>query len=83
MSLVQRPQSEFNGTLGGSVDALIADFDMVVNESKNLGLTVSASKCELITDDDELIQQFRMVAPDIKHGNNISCPLLVWRTCWT
>jgi hypothetical protein len=82
MCLVQRVQSQFNvwfmddGTLGGNLDTLLADFDMIVNQSKSLGLTVSTSKCELITDNDELVQQFRLVAPDIKHVKTSAAMLL-------
>jgi hypothetical protein len=82
MCLVQRVQSQFNvwfmddGTLGGNLDTLLADFDLIVNQSKSLGLTVSTSKCELITDNDELVQQFRLVAPDIKHVKTSAAMLL-------
>jgi hypothetical protein len=82
MCLVQRVQSQFNvwfmddGTLGGNLDTLLADFDMIVNQSKSLGLTVSTSKCELITDNDELVQQFRLVASDIKHVKTSAAMLL-------
>jgi hypothetical protein len=82
MCLVQRVQSQFNvwfmddGTLGGNQDTLLADFEMIVNQSKSLGLTVSTSKCELITDNDEVVQQFRLVAPDIKHVKTSAAMLL-------
>jgi hypothetical protein len=82
MSFVQRANSEFNvwftddGKLGGIIDTLLTDFDMIVNESKNLGLTVSTSKCELITDNDQMVQQFRVVAPDIKHVKTSAAILL-------
>lgn len=76
--LVNKPaHSEFNvgfvddGTLGGSIDTVL-----IVNESKSLGLTVVTSKCELIIDDDEIVQQFWMVALDINHVKTSAVMLL-------
>jgi hypothetical protein len=82
MSFVKRVKSVFNvwymddGTLGGNADALLTDFEMIVKEAKNFGLTVSTSKCELITDDDDIVRQFRAVVPDINHVNTSDAMLL-------
>jgi hypothetical protein len=82
MSLVKRIKSVFNvwymddGTLDGNADALLTDFEIIVKEAKNFGLTVSTSKCELITDDDDIVRQFRAVVPDINHVNTSDAMLL-------
>ena len=73
MSLVQRIKSEFNvwymddGTLGGNFQQLLDDFQMLVEEGGKLGLVVNAAKCELITDNIDILDKFRAIAPDIKH----------------
>jgi hypothetical protein len=80
--LSKHAQSELNvwftddGTIGRNIDKLLIDFDVIVNESKNIGLIISTSKCELITDDEEIVQQFRTVAPDITHVQTSAAMLL-------
>lgn len=82
MSLVNRVRSEFNcwymddGTLGGDVDTLLKDFNTIVEDGRNLGLVVNTSKCEIITDDEEVVGMFKLVAPDIKHVKASAAMLL-------
>jgi len=72
MRLVNRIKSVFNlwymddGTLGGHIDVLISDWKMLVEEGRKIGLVVNVTKCELITDDVEVIDKFRVVAQEIK-----------------
>jgi len=73
MSIVKGIKSEFNcwymddGTIGGTVQQLIADFDKIVAEGLKLGLVVIVRKCEIITDDSSIVKKFQSVVPDIKH----------------
>jgi len=82
MTLVQRIKSQCNiwymddGTMGGHVDTLLADFQMLQVEGKKLGLTVNCGKCEIITDCDDVMQKFRKIAPNIKHVRTASAMLL-------
>jgi hypothetical protein len=43
------------------------DWVMLQEESKKIRLIVNVSKCELITDDVEVVAKFQAIAPDIKH----------------
>ena len=45
-------------------------------EGRKIGLVVNAAKCELITDDTEVVEKFQSVAPDIKHVSTASAVLL-------
>lgn len=82
MSLVQCIKSEFNvwymddGTLGGNVQQLLDDFQMLVEEGRKLGLVVNAAKCELITDNIDIVNKFRSIAPDMKHVQPSAAMLL-------
>jgi len=64
MSIVKGIKSEFNcwymddGTIGGAVEQLIADFDKIVAEGLKLGLLVNVHKCEIITDDSSIVEKF-------------------------
>ena len=92
MSLVKRVKSQCNiwymddGTMGGEVDTLVADFQMLMVEARKLGLVVNIAKCEVITDDKEVyvLQKIRSIAPDIQHvktasairpGSNFGLPI--------
>ena len=63
MSLVKRIKSPFNiwymddGTIGGDVETLMADFQMLTDEGRKLGLVINVAKCEIITDNDDLVAQ--------------------------
>ena len=82
LALVKRVKSQCNiwymddGTLGDEVDTLLADFRMLLEEGKKFGLVVNVAKCEVITDDDEVLQKFRDIAPDIRHVKTASALLL-------
>ena len=73
MLLINRLQSTFNvwymddGTIGDNADVLLNDFQLLIAGGKNLGLNVNTAKCELIVDDEFVLEKFRTVAPDISH----------------
>ena len=77
MSLVKRIKSEFNcwymddGTLGGDVDTLLKDFNLIVDEGRKLGLVVNTAKCEIITDEENVLEKVKQIAPDNKPIKNI------------
>jgi hypothetical protein len=64
-----------DGAIDDNVDVLISDFRMLMNESRKLGL-INVTKCEIITDNVEALQKFRVVAPDIKHVKTAAAMLL-------
>ena len=72
MPLINRLQSNFNvwymddGTIGDHADVLLNDFQLLIAGGKNLGLTVNTAKCELIIDDESVLEKFRTVAPDVR-----------------
>ena len=82
MHLVKLIKSVFNswymddGTLGGNVDTLLMDWRMLLEESKKIGLVINVSKCELITDDVDVVAKFKAIAPDIKHVGTAGAMLL-------
>jgi hypothetical protein len=65
-----------NGAMNYNVDLLLSDFRMLRDENRKLGLIVNVAKCEIITDNVEVLQKFRNVAPDIKHVKTASAMLL-------
>ena len=65
-----------DGSMGDHVDVLLDDWRTVVEEGRKIGLVVNVSKCELITDDLEVVSKFQSVAPDIKHVSTASAMLL-------
>ena len=71
LPLVKKLKSELNvwfmddGTLGGNVNQLLDDFSLIMKESCELGLHVNVFKCELITNDTEVVRRFRALAPEI------------------
>ena len=56
-----------DGTLGGNVDVLIEDFETVQRIGSSLGLVLNEKKCELITDDMDVVEKFKIIAPSIMH----------------
>ena len=82
MQLVKRIKSQFNiwymddGTIGGEVETLVADFKMLLEEGSKLGLAINASKCEIITDDADVVQKVKAIAPAIRHISTASAMLL-------
>jgi len=75
MALVQRIKSPCNiwymddGTMRDDVNTLLADFQLLMVEGRKLGLIINVAKCEIITDDVDVLQNFRNISPDIKHFN--------------
>jgi division protein CdvB (Snf7/Vps24/ESCRT-III family) len=65
-----------DGTIGGTVEQLLKDFRVIVEEGKKLGLVVNTRKCEVITDDDDVVEKFKSVAPEITHVKTSSAMLL-------
>jgi hypothetical protein len=65
-----------DGTLGGDVDVLVHDYETVRRVGKKLGLMLNEQKCELITDDPDVITRFRSVAPTILHISTCDATLL-------
>ena len=63
-----------DGTLGGGVDVLLGDFRKV---GSNLGLTLNETKCELITEDPDVISKFRFIAPSITHVRSVHQAMLL------
>jgi hypothetical protein len=82
MAFVKQVKSQCNiwymddGAIGDNVDALLSDFRMLMDESRKLGLIINVAKCEIITDNDDVLQKFRDVAPDIKHVKTAAAMLL-------
>jgi hypothetical protein len=82
VSLVKRIKSQLNiwymddGTLGGDIETLMADFHMLIDEGEKLCLVINVAKCEIITDDDEVLQKVIAIVPEIKHINTTSAMLL-------
>ena len=46
-----------NGTMGDEVDTLVADFQILMIEGWKLGIVVTIAKCEVVTDDKEVLQK--------------------------
>jgi len=49
---------------------------MLLEEGKKIGLVINISKCELITDDEEVVVKFKAFAPGIQHVTTASARLL-------
>jgi hypothetical protein len=56
-----------DGTLGGDVEVLLQDLETVRRVGRTIGLVLNEQKCELVTDDSDVIAQFRTTAPAILH----------------
>jgi len=65
-----------DGSLGGEVDVLIEDFATVRRIGSAFGLLVNEQKCELVTDDLEVVEKFRAIAPSIIHVSTPKASLL-------
>ena len=65
-----------DGTLGGDVDVLLGDLETVRKVGSYLGLTLNETKCELITEDPDVISKFRIFAPSIMHVRSHQATLL-------
>ena len=49
---------------------------MFIDEGRKLSLVVNVAKCEIISDDDEVLRKFRTIASDIKHVKTATAMLL-------
>jgi hypothetical protein len=82
MALVKQIKSQSNiwymddGAISDNVDALSSDFRMLMDECWKLGLIVNVIKCVIITDNVEVLQKFRDVAPDIKDVKTAAAMLI-------
>ena len=65
-----------DGALGGDVDDLIKAFQYIESLGSSIGLEINESKCELISNDDNVKQRFRQEAPLVKHTDTSSAILL-------
>ena len=65
-----------DGTLGGDVDCLVNDYLTIVREGKVLGLVVNPQKCEIITNDLDIVQKFHSLAPEMVHTSQSVATLL-------
>ena len=65
-----------DGTLGGDVDCLVNDYLTIVREGKELGLVVNPQKCEIITNDLDIVQKFHSLAPEMVHTSPSVATLL-------
>ena len=69
--LVKMMKSELNmwyiddGTLGGHLTDLLHDIDIIKSEGPHIGLTLNDCKCELISDDEEVINYVRQLIPAV------------------
>ena len=88
MPLINRLQSTFNvwymddGSIGDNADVLLNDFQLLIAEGKNLGLNANTAKCELIIDDEFVLEKLRTVAPDIyKSRFAVRCSV-AWCSNW-
>ena len=69
-----------DGTIGA--DVLLNDFQLLIAEGKNLGLNANTAKCELIIDDEFVLEKLRTVAPDIyKSRFAVRCSV-AWCSNW-
>jgi hypothetical protein len=49
---------------------------MLMDESRKLGLIINITKCEIMTDNVEVLEKYRDVAPGIKHVKTAAAMLL-------
>jgi hypothetical protein len=54
-----------DGSLGGRMEDPMVAFQILKMEAAKIGLHVIEKKCELIANDDFVMQRFQTVAPDI------------------
>jgi hypothetical protein len=63
--------------LGGDVDTLVADFEMLIVEGQsNIVSTATLPSAEVITDDKQVLQKIRRTAPGIQHVKTAAAMLL-------
>jgi hypothetical protein len=62
--------------MGGDAHILLVDFNTVRRVGQELGLELNEQKCELITDDDDVVDKFQADAPSILHVKTSQAVLL-------
>jgi hypothetical protein len=73
MPIIQRGQSIFNiryvddGMISGDADILLQDFQTIINDGKSTDVNVNIRKCELKTNDKDILRKCRTMAPSIRH----------------
>ena len=73
MKLSRSMTSEFNvwylddGTIGGDVSGLLLDLETVRRSGRRIGLLLNEGKCEIVTDDADVVSEIRAVLPAIRH----------------
>lgn len=73
LKLARSMTSEFNswylddGSLGGDVNSLLYDLETVRRVGPTIGLLLNEDKCEIVTDEANVIASFRAVLPNIRH----------------
>lgn len=71
LRLAKSMSSEFNvwymddAALGGDVDSLVRDFQTIKMLGKDFGVAINEPKCEIVTNDPEVVARIREVAPNI------------------
>jgi hypothetical protein len=80
--LIQQLKSELNlwyiddGTLGGDVQNLLSDVELIQSHGPPIGLFLNSGKCEIITDDLAIVHQVRQLLPDVIHIPSVNATLL-------
>jgi hypothetical protein len=54
-----------DGALDGNVGDMTLAFQAIKTEGAKIGLQVNEKKCELITSDSDVVQQFQFIAPEV------------------
>ena len=55
-----------NGTLGGQLNDVLSDLEVVVRQAEELGLRLNREKCELIGVDDDTLKKSLSMAPGLR-----------------
>ncbi len=80
--LIQQLKSDLNlwyiddGTLGGDVQNLLSDVELIQSHGPPIGLFLNSGKCEIITDDLAIVHQVRQLLPDVIHIPTVNATLL-------
>ena len=73
LKLARGMTSEFNlwymndGSVGGDVSCLLHDLDSVRRVGPTIGLVLNDAKCEIFTNDDNVVASIRAFMPNIRH----------------
>ena len=73
LKLARSMTSEFNlwymddSSVGGDVSSLLYDLDTIQRVGPTIGLVLNDAKCEIITNDDNMVASFQAAMPNICH----------------